>query len=58
MSNERRATFSINLLCLNPYSNGIYSMSAAKAMQSRLGTCLNPYSNGIYSMRFIKLFAL
>ncbi len=38
--------------CLNPYSNGIYSMRGELVSRVRVEfDGLNPYSNGIYSMR-------
>ena len=39
---------------LNPYSNGIYSMSDVNQFSmDSFALGLNPYSNGIYSMRGI-----
>ncbi len=35
---------------LNPYSNGIYSMSDFEIGEVEIDCGLNPYSNGIYSM--------
>ena len=38
---------------LNPYSNGIYSMSNQESsINQKRKASLNPYSNGICSMRF------
>ena len=39
---------------LNPYSNGIYSMSLTGIDVGHDADGLNPYSNGIYSMRLMK----
>ena len=36
--------------CLNPCSNGIYSMRLSNRAQRLTVSCLNPCSNGIYSM--------
>ena len=45
-------TLALQLVGLNPYSNGIYSMSGNNYRhQVRDSGRLNPYSNGIYSMR-------
>ena len=39
--------------CLNPYSNGRYSIgSSPNSKRARMKGCLNPYSIGIYSMSY------
>jgi len=40
---------------LNPYSNGICSLSPAVAVHCENGR-LNPYSNGICSLRVVERF--
>ena len=46
-------------VCLNPYSNGIYSMSDVNQFSmDSFALGLNPYSNGIYSMRLRKVLLL
>ena len=39
-------------LRLNPYSDGIYSMSISNLLNMAKIKCLNPYSDGIYSMSY------
>ena len=42
-----------DILSLNPYSNGIYSLRSSLIRVMVFAMCLNPYSNGIYSLSVV-----
>ena len=48
---KQYATISLVEISLNPYSNGICSLSLVAGDVRHTGGSLNPYSNGICSLR-------